>query len=117
MFLHGRRDSTALVAIVNVCGLSHTAFDALPSTEDDSDVDVDVDWKNIVQKEITQIASQSNLATYEIPLAIHVDHSSGPWSAANGCLTSSMKKSRETLLMKYQMILEALHQPFLVGKA
>ena len=43
MFLHGRRDSTALVAVVNVCGLSLGKEEGDDDDDDDDDDDGDVD--------------------------------------------------------------------------
>ena len=100
ILVHGRPDSTAVVAVVNVVGVG--AFDALPPPTPAS-----------VLTEVRRVAAEAGFVGHEVPAAVHVD-ASASWSVQDGTLTASLKHSRGALLRRYAATLQALHEPYLL---
>ena len=101
ILVHGRPDSTAVVAVVNVVGVE--AFDPRlpPPTPAD------------LLAEVHRVATAAGFVGHEVPVAVHVD-ATAPWSTADGTLTASLKHSRAALLRRYATTLEVLHEPYLL---
>ena len=130
IYIHGQRNSTALVAIVSIAIPHDTLSSYLnsnlevgcPTTTTSHLKDGDREQyqeNNIIDdaiyKEIQRVAALSELRVEEIPKAIHVDRTLFPtWTVESGLINASLKKNRLIFQSVYKQVLDKLHVPFLV---
>jgi len=140
IYIHGRSDSTALVAVVvrttvlmetaRLRHLSKSSPSSSPCCSDDPlaaklmqslhihgamhDADqssYDETVRQVLIEELCKVARENNLREADIPGALQVEDE--PWTVDNGMLNASFKKQRAKFAERYETVVTCLHSSLL----
>ncbi|XP_055355751.1 long-chain-fatty-acid--CoA ligase 1-like [Paramacrobiotus metropolitanus] len=102
IFIDGNGQFPFCVALV------YPNYDALDAAESDGCADPsDADIKQRIIDELTRVAKEAQLRSYEIPKNIHLLDE--PFSVENGCITPSQKTQRDSVRVRYRDQIAALY--------
>ncbi|MCT1447860.1 thioester reductase domain-containing protein [Brevibacterium casei] len=105
VFLYGRSDWSALVAVVVPTDLAQSAA---------ADDERNQTMAKLMLDELRHVAEREHLNSYEVPAAVIVE--SEPFSEENGLLSDHRKPVRPRLHDKYQSQLEAIYEQIVAAR-